>query len=76
MSRPVKKLLQRLALVFAVVAAIAIGFVMENGYWWPTSDVFVLPGGLVWAGRMFYEDRIRDKRREENRIWADQKEVM
>ena len=71
MNRAMRNLLKRLAVVFGVVALIAVGYVIENGYWWPTSDVFVLAGGLVWAGRMYYEDRSCDKRREENRAWAD-----
>ena len=61
MSRPVKNLLQRIALVVGVALLIALGYVADYGYWWPTSDVFVLAGGLVWAGRKFYEDCSNDE---------------
>lgn len=52
-----KKLAQRLLIVFGIVFLIAIGYILDYGYWVPTSDVFILPGGLVWAFRMYYLER-------------------
>lgn len=52
-----RNLIQRLTVVLGLVLMISVGYVLDNGYWWPTSDVFILPGGLVWAFRMYYLER-------------------
>lgn len=54
MNRAKAKLMQRLAIVFGIVFLISIGFILDYGCWRPTSDVFILPGGMVWAFRMYY----------------------
>lgn len=57
MSKANKNLMQRLAIVFGIVFLISAGFILDYGCWRPTSDVFILPGGMVWAFRMYYLER-------------------
>lgn len=57
MSKANKNLMQRLMIVFGIVFLISIGFILDYGCWRPTSDVFILPGGMVWAFRMYYLER-------------------
>lgn len=58
-----KNLLQRVAVVIGVTLLIAVGYALDYGYWCPTSDVFILPGGLVWAIRMYYVESLQEDSR-------------
>ena len=48
MTKRTKATLWRIALLMVAVALIIVGGIHERGYYWPASEILLIPLGIGW----------------------------
>lgn len=48
MKKQTKAMLWRIVLLMVAVALIIIGGIHERGYYWPASEILLIPLGIGW----------------------------